>query len=101
MIAPIDKPLFELGHVVATPAAMQAIGDSGQDVADFLNRHIRGDWGSVFQEDGEQNQTAVLTGQRIRSIYRTDNGIKLWIITEAADNSGCRQSTTILLPGEA
>lgn len=101
MIAPVDQPLFDLGRVVATQAALQAICDSGQELGQFLDRHVHGDWGTVFAEDSEQNQTAVLTGQRITSVYRTDNGVKVWIVTEAADPAGRRHRTSVLLPGEA
>ena len=100
MIAPIRKPLFELGQVVATPAALKAIEDSGEETGDFLTRHAFGDWGSVFNEERERNDSAVKTGGRIMSEYRTGNGIKIWIITAAADASGRRQTTTILLPVE-
>jgi hypothetical protein len=100
MIAPMNTPLFDLGRVVATRAALQAIDDSGQNISEFLDRHVHGDWGAVFIEDDEKNRVALLTGQAIRSVYRTDNGVKVWIVTEAADRTG-RRSTSILLPGEA
>jgi len=100
MIAPIERPLFELGKVAATPAALKAIEDSGQEPADFLNRHVHGDWGSVFDEERVRNDDAVATGEKIASVYRTGNGIQIWIITQAADSAGKRASTTILLPAE-
>jgi hypothetical protein len=34
------------------------------------------------------------------SAYRTLVGVKIWIITEAADDNGKRLATTILLPSE-
>jgi hypothetical protein len=100
MIAPIRKPLFELGQVVATPGALQAIEESGEETADFLNRHAFGDWGSVFDEERERNHDAVRTGARIMSEYRTGNGVKIRVITAAADEWGRRPTTTILLPAE-
>jgi hypothetical protein len=100
MIAPIRKPLFELGQVVATPGALKAIEDSGDEAGDFLNRHAFGDWGSVFDEERERNNLAVQTGGQLVSEYRTGNGVKIRVITAAADSSGHRPTTTILLPAE-
>ncbi len=100
MIAPLRKPLFELGQVVATPAALQAITDSGDETGDFLTRQAFGDWGSIFDEERQRNEAAPRTGERIMSEYRTGNGIKIWVITAAADHSGRRPTTTILLPVE-
>jgi hypothetical protein len=100
MIAPIRKPLFELGQVVATPAALRAIEDSGEEPGDFLTRHAFGDWGSVFDEERERNDAAVKTGGQIVSEYRTGNGVKIRVVTAAVDVSQRRPTTTILLPAE-
>jgi hypothetical protein len=42
----------------------------------------------------------LLDGSRLLSAHRTSLGEKIWIITEAADESGHRVATTILLPSE-
>jgi hypothetical protein len=42
----------------------------------------------------------LIDGSRLLSAYRTALGEKLWIITEAVDDSGNRAATTILLPSE-
>jgi hypothetical protein len=86
---------FALGQVVATPGALEAIKDAGQTPADFLDRHVRGDWGDVSKGDWKLNDEAVKKGERVLSAYRTLKGEKLWIITEAD-----RSSTCILLPEE-
>ncbi len=100
MIAPIPQPLFDLGRVSITPAALQSIADSGQEPAEFLNRHVHGDWGVLSEVAQLRNQEALASGDRIFSTYRTENGTKIWIITEAADDAGPRPRTTILLPDE-
>jgi hypothetical protein len=101
MIALITpRQLFDLGRLRVTPAAFQIVRESGQRLDDFLNRHVQGDWGHVFEEDKLQNDQAVRTGCRIVSVYRTDNGTKIWIVTEAVDDAGSRAATTILLPSE-
>ncbi|MGA2254632.1 MAG: hypothetical protein ABSG53_08230 [Thermoguttaceae bacterium] len=42
---------FQLGQIVATPAALKAIEEAGQDPAFFLDKHIAGDWGEVDKND--------------------------------------------------
>lgn len=68
--------------------------------ASFVTRHANGDWGEVCPDDGQLNDEAVKDGSRILSAYSTAKGAKIWIITEASDDSGNRTATTILLPEE-
>ena len=93
--APSSQPRFQLGQCVATPGALRALEESGQTPTEFLGRHHHGDWGEVDEEDATANEQALNDGSRILSAYRTDLGVKLWIITEAD-----RSATTILLPEE-
>jgi len=94
------RPRFGLGQTVATPAALEAIQQAGQSPAEFLNRHIVGDWGNLSADDRQANEDALQDGSRLLSAYHTRTGTKLWIITEAADDDGRRLATTILLPEE-
>ncbi len=87
--------LFKLGRVVATPGALQALEEAGQGAAEFLNRHMVGDWGEVCEEDRCENVLSIEFGFRILSVYRTARGRKLWVVTEAD-----RSVTTLLLPEE-
>lgn len=96
----ILQPKFTLGKVVATPAALEALEGSGQSPADFLDRHAVGDYGEVCEEDRQANDEALKDGSRLLSAYRTLKNVRLWIITEAADDQGQRAATTILLPDE-
>lgn len=91
----MTKPLFQLGQVVATPGALDVLDKSGQAPSEFLNRHVRGDWGDLCDEDRESNQLALTDGTRLLSAYQTTTGEKLWVITEAD-----RSSTCLLLPSE-
>ena len=84
---------FSLGQTMATPDALAALTESGHSPCEFLRRHISGDWGDVDAEDQQSNEDALLHGERLLSAYRTGNGTKLWVITEAD-----RSVTTILLP---
>jgi hypothetical protein len=89
------RPLFPLGQCVATPGALAALEEAGQSPADFLNRHVAGDWGEIDREDRGLNEQALKEGARIFSVYQTSKGVKVWVITEAD-----RASTCVLLPDE-
>lgn len=92
--------LFFPGQVVATRGAIEALQAAGQSPLEFLSRHVRGDWGELDAEDQASNEQALQDGSRLLSAYVTRGGVKLWIITEAADESGGRPATTLLLPDE-
>jgi hypothetical protein len=94
-MVPLNKPLFRLGHIVATPGAVQALKDAGQTPWEFLARHVQGDWGDLPEEDRRANVQALRDGSRILSAYQTKTGTRLWVITEAD-----RSSTCLLLPDE-
>lgn len=97
----MNNSKFPLGQVVATPGALETLADSGQTPSDFLSRHAQCDWGEeLCEEDRLLNDQALVDGSRILSAFRTAKNIKLWIITEAADDNGQRAATTILLPEE-
>ena len=94
------SPQFSLGQVVATPGALEALEESGQSPSEFLKRHLRCEQGDLCTEDHELNSTALQGGSRILSAFKTTNGVKIWIITEAEDGNGHRSATTLLLPEE-
>ena len=86
--------LFELGRVVATTDAIEAMTENNIDVSDLLIRHVGGDWGMLSNEDRMENEQSVKNGWRILSSYTINkSGDKVWIITEAD-----RSSTCVLLP---
>lgn len=84
-----------LGRLVATPGALAAIADAGDDPLTFLRRHAAGDWGDVDEHDRQENELSLREGFRLLSAYRLQDGTRLWVITEAD-----RSSTTLLLPEE-
>ena len=95
------KAKFNLGQIVATPGALEALQRNNTDVRKYLRRHSLGDWGIVCDEDGQLNDQAVQDGSRILSAYLLPDETKLWVITDAViDNQGNRQATTLLLPEE-
>ena len=86
------RPLFPLGHVVATPAALERMQQLGLDPLELLWRHQTGDWGNVPPEDARENELSVRRGYRILSSYG-EREQRIWIITEAD-----RSVTTFLRP---
>ena len=93
------NPCFTLGHIVATPAALDALNEINYPPLALINRHRRGDWGDLDDEDIQANNDALMNGSRLLSAYQIQN-MTFWIITEAMDDSGDRAVTTILLPSE-
>lgn len=99
MIA-INSPRFKPGQVVASPGALEAMARTNQSVWEFLSRHLAADWGVVDDDDKALNDEALEDGSRLLSAYLLSDDTKIWIITEAEDDSGDRLATTILLPDE-
>jgi hypothetical protein len=92
----MTAPLFSLGRVVATRAALALLAGAGENPTELLARHQKGDWGIVPPADAKENDFSVKHGLRILSGYVVGRaGERVWIITEAD-----RSSTCILLPGE-
>ena len=87
------SPKFSLGHLVATPGALEALND--ESFWPYIKRHTNGDWGDVCAEDKAENELSLKEGFRLLSAYHLPDGLKIWIITEAD-----RSATTILLPEE-
>ena len=94
----VMPPKFQLGQVVATPAALQALEEAGQTPEFLLDQHVQGNWGQVDASDWRANDQALVDGSRLLSAYQTLKGVKIWIITEAVSDDERRASTTILKP---
>jgi hypothetical protein len=85
-------PKFHPGKVYASHGAVAL----GVDLAPFLDRHVRADWGDELDfNDILANEQALETGDRLLSKYRVRPGVSIYIITEAG-----REITTVLLPEE-
>jgi hypothetical protein len=82
---------FSLGATVITPNAQSRISD--QEIRAAIQRHLKGDWGELVEHDRLENDQGLKVGLRLHSSYRSIDGTKFWIITEAD-----RSVTTILLP---
>jgi hypothetical protein len=86
---------FQLGQIFATPGAIDTLEGSRESAQTFINRHARLEKGELSNEDHQENLFSVSRQLRIFSAFKTANGIKIWVITEAD-----RSATTILLPSE-
>lgn len=89
------EPIFLLGMVVATPAAIEVLGAHGISPITLIGRHVSGDWSEMHADDQASNHEAIKHGFRVFSSYTLADGLKIWIITEAD-----RSVTTILRPEE-
>ena len=106
---------FELGQIVATPSALARLAKHGFNVDDLIARHHSGDWGDVSEPDARRNEQALTSGSRLLSVYRLVEKMWLqsvprtersrlptiWIETNAANESGLRDATTILCPEDS
>ncbi len=99
----VINAVFPTGQIVASRGVYD-LACENTDFAKFvqqsLNRHVKGDWGDVDDEDKQANDQALKQGTRLLSAYNDDRfpkrGIStIWIITEAD-----RSATTILFPDE-
>jgi hypothetical protein len=84
-----------LGRTLATPGALRALEEAGEDPRRLLARHSTGDWGELDHEDWQANNRALREGARLLSAYSLRSGLRVWVITEAD-----RSATTLLLPEE-
>ena len=94
-LRPSSKPLFPLGHIVATPGALAALDLAGVAPEALLDRHVHGDWGDLSEGDRKLNGEALSAGERLLSTYVLPGATRVWIITEAD-----RSATTLLLPSD-
>lgn len=87
------NPRFNPGRLMITRNAKDVLPQMEVDIA--INRHLKGDWGDVCQSDWQLNEDALKQGDRLLSVYHTQDGEKFWIITESD-----RSATTVLLPSD-
>ena len=105
---------FSMGQIVATPGALQLLQETGFSAAALLARHLQYDWGDLCKDDAALNAMALTDGSRIMSVYRLVDAEKLkatprskradlptvWVTTDATNEDGKREYTTLLLPGD-
>jgi len=89
---------FPLGQLVFTRGVNDLIAENKEFallVLTSLQRHARGDWGDLSEEDKKENEYSLTRHLRLLSAYEQHGLPKIWIITEAD-----RSVTTVLFPEE-
>jgi len=89
---------FPLGQLVFTRGVNDLIAENKEFalfVLTSLQRHARGDWGDLSEEDKKENEYSLNRHLRLLSAYERPPLPKIWIITEAD-----RSVTTVLFPEE-
>jgi len=94
----VNSPRFKLGQVVASPSALATLERLGKSVWQYISRHVKGDWGDLSEDDKQANEGRILSSYILEG--EGDDTVKLWIITEAEDDSGDRLATTLILADE-
>ena len=96
----VKNPKFQLGKIVATPAALEVLKKANVRPATLLHRHQSGDYGDLCDEDKQLNDQAISNEnnpdkqQRVFSVYQIENE-KIYVITEWN-----REITTLLCPSD-
>lgn len=95
---PSIEATFDLGFCVASPTALKIF--TLMEIMQCLKRHAVRDWGELSDYDRKENDNAILTGDRILSVFSFPDGRVLWVITDNADSTGNRVCTACILPDD-
>lgn len=74
---------FSLGQLIVTPRAAQWVEEAGTTVDALLERHARGDWGEVTEEQWRLNDESLRQNLNLVSTYDLKHGDRLTIFTKA------------------
>lgn len=86
---------FALGQIVATPAALEVLAETGETVEEFVGRHARLEQGNLGDDDHALNAESVKSKGLILSSFNTKNDKMVWVITDPG-----HAVTTVLLPSD-
>ena len=81
----VVNPTFALGRLVMTRGVNDLLAEDkafAEFVTESLNRHVKGDWGELGDEDKQENELSLKAGYRLLSAYEAQGLPKIWIITE-------------------
>lgn len=88
--------LFDPGEVGITPAAATLCS---VDWSSLLDRHLKGDWGDLNEDDRNENDLSSAMGFRVVSCYDTVAG-RVAVVTDKENAKGRRERTTFCLAAE-
>lgn len=89
---------FDLGRLVTTAGVHLAMEENPAFkafVSQSFTRYYMCDWGDTCEENAKLNDDSVDNGERILAVYKFNDSMTIWIITEWD-----RSATTILFPEE-
>jgi hypothetical protein len=82
---------LEIGRVLVTEAAAQALHEAAVPVATLLDRHRLGDWGDLPDEAKSANDRALRIGGEVGSSYRLLTGAECLVVTDRS-----REATVVM-----
>jgi hypothetical protein len=90
----VEQWAFPLGFVAVTRGAMEKLRPS--EIESALNRHARGDWGELCEQDRQTNERSLKTNGGVMSVHLAgENRERFYVITDPGHTV-----TTVLLPEE-
>lgn len=89
------KRLFEIGALAFSEGVERLMHEGRLDPIPYLERYLRGDWGDVSDDQWQQNNAALKSGERLDAHYAVTRELRIRILTGAQ-----RNATLIALPSE-
>jgi len=86
---------FDVGEIVITPAASNALAANSMTVDELLTRHQAGDWGDVSAQVREVNERGLREQFNLQSTYALPDCRRLVVVTNRQ-----RTATTIHLDAQ-
>lgn len=87
--------LFPIGALIFSEGIDQLMREGRLDPMPYFQRHTRGDWGDIPDEQWQRNNAALTSGDRLDSLFIVTRELTIRIVTEAD-----RSATHIVLPSE-
>lgn len=72
---------FDVGEIIITPGASDALAANGKTADDLLARHQSGDWGNVSDQVREVNERGLVEQFNLQSLYPMPDGRQLIVVT--------------------
>ncbi len=94
------RPVLSSLRSIVTARALAAVRLAHATPEEFIDRHLRGDWGDSDVDAAADNEIALVEGGRVLSTFLLATGVRIWVLTEAIQANGSRAATTLLLPDE-
>ncbi|VFR32181.1 FIG146805: Plasmid related protein [plant metagenome] len=85
--------LFPIGALVFSEGIHRLMDEGRLDPLPYFQRHTRGDWGDVADDNWQENNAALQSGARLDSFYVVTRELRIHIFTEPD-----RSATHIVLP---